>query len=386
MNSHFVYKADKIILMILFGLAIFIPLLMGIFQEDQLSSSIEKRTLATLPAIPNSAKAINEFPKAFNLYYSDHFGLREQFTSIYFSLNYKLGLQNAVGDVTFGQDGWMFLGNIKLETHNYSDPMGDTINKNLFSEHQLKDFAQSIMAIKNWLKNKGIEYIYVIAPNKHTIYFDKMPKYISKQNKQSATDQLTAYLQKHTDINIVDLRPALFEEKKKHQVFFKTDSHWNFYGANAAQFEIMKKVEPLFPKKIKPIYLKNDQFHIKTKSNGDLAKLAKTGIIVEELALPVFKPGCDLIKAPPRIKGSVIDTFLCQTQGLNAVIFKDSFFNYLQTYIARYFHRSIYIPGRINYDLLQHYINLEKPDIVIEELVEREFPYLPSNEFFQNLP
>ncbi|MCK5830110.1 MAG: hypothetical protein KAH20_07370 [Methylococcales bacterium] len=385
MNYHFSCKVDKKILILLFGASIYLPLFTGIFQEDQLSSIIEKRKLAVLPAIPKSAKTINEFPKEFNSYYSDHFGLREQLTSLYFSFIYKIGALNSIGDVTFGKDGWMFLGNIKPVTQHYNDPIGDAINKNLFSEQQLKDFALSIMAIKNWLKKRGIEYIYVIAPNKHTIYFEKLPTYIKKQNEQSATDQLVAYLEQHTDINVVDLRPALFKEKKNHQVFFKTDSHWNFHGANAAQFEIMKKVSSLFPKRIEPTFLEDTQFHIKTRSNGDLASLTKAGIMTEELALPVFKPGCKLIREPPINKASAIDTFLCQKKGLTTVIFKDSFFNYLQTYIARYFHRSVYIPGRIKYSLLQQYVDSEKPDIIIEELVEREFPYLPTNKFIRDL-
>lgn len=383
MIKRIAYKTDKTLLLFIFGLAIFTPLFVGVFQQDQLSSIIEQRELATFPAMPDSIKAIKQFPVAFNAYYSDHFGLREQFTAAYFSLVHKLGTEYSIGDVTFAEDGWMFLGNIKPVPQVYEDPMGDVINKNLFSEKQLKDFAASITAIKNWLKNRSIEYIYVIAPNKHTIYFEKLPKYIVKQNEKSATDQLVAYLKAHTDVIVVDLRQALLAEKKNHQVYFKTDTHWTFYGSNAAQFEIMKQIEMFFPEQIKPEFLNDQRFLIQSKNDGDLAKYAKTGIIVEKLAIPVFNTttGCSLVKEPPDAIGAMPHTFICAKQKLNAVIFRDSFFNYLQSYIARHFLRSTYINEKINLPSLQKYVEQEKPDIVIEQVLERSFPYQPSKEF-----
>jgi hypothetical protein len=383
MDKRFAYKVDKILLLVVFGLAIYTPLIIGIFQEDELSSIIELRQLATFPTLPESKKEIKKFPEAFNVYYSDHFGLREQFIEAYYSLIYKLGTQYSVSGVTFGQDGWMFLGSIKPSVQKYDDPMGDAINKNLFSEKQLEDFARSIMAIKNWLNKRGIEYIYVIAPNKHTIYFEKMPAYFAKQNKESATDQLVTYLKENTDVIVVDLRQTLFDEKKNHQVYFKSDTHWNFYGANVAQFEIMKKIEKLFPEQIKPVFLTDKQFVMQTTNNGDLMQYAKTGVIVEELAKPVFNTtaACTPVNETPNATGVMTHTFICSNQKLNAVIFRDSFFNYLQPYIARHFQRSTYITDKVNFQTLQKYVALEKPDIIIDQVLERDFPYQPSEEF-----
>jgi len=388
MSYHFSYKADKIILIFVFGVSIYLPLLFGLIKTDLLISNVEKRSLAKLPSLPNSIQAITNYPKALNQYYSDHFGLREQLTSAYFSLIYKTGAINSVSGVTFGLDGWMFLGDIKPHSQSYDDPMGNAIHENIFSEHQLKSFAQSIMAIKTWLNNRNIKYIYVIVPDKHSIYFDKLPTYITKQNKISATDQLVSYLQKHTNVNVVDLRPSLLEAKKHKQIYFKTDSHWNFHGANTAQFEIMKKIELLFPGEITPTFLKNDQFKKDYKNDGDLAILAKTGVITEESAQPIFSHSqwCDLKQDPQPTNKPKIKSFTCQSEGLKAIVFGDSFFGYLKPYVGRYFHKSLYLPPMINYNTVLKVLALKKPDIVIEEVVERNFPYLPTTDFLQNLP
>lgn len=381
MNKSTVHKIGNIFLVVVFCLTIFFPFLIGIVQEDKVTSGIEKRNLATYPLFPNSLKALSEYPGKFNTYYSDQFGLRELFTKAYFKLVYQVGMQSAVDDVIFGQDGWLFLGSIKKGYQKFDDPIGDVTNVDLYTKKELADFISSIVAIKNWLGNRGIEYIYVIAPNKHTIYFENLPKYISKQNNKSSTDQVLEYLQKHTDVAVVDLRPPLLAEKKKHQVYFKYDTHWNQYGANAAQYEIMEKIKSLFPGKIEPYLLDQDQFKILTTNEGDLGRLAKTENLNENMPQPVFKDGCTPINESSDPKFGETHTLVCENQQLNTIVFMDSFFVSLKPYISRYFYRSTYIWERINDASLSKYVEQEKPDIVIDEVIERSFPYLLTSQF-----
>lgn len=385
MMKQRLYKADKIILVLVFALAIYSPLFIGLIQEDKSSSGVERRTLNKLPSIPESIDEFNRFPEAINQYYSDHFGLREALTKAYFKLIRKISSQSAIEDVTFGQNGWLFLGSMKPGYHRHRDPMGDAINVNLFSERELEKFAQSITAVKSWLNGKGIEYIYVIAPNKHSIYFEQLPAYIEKQNPISATDQLVAYLKANTDVMVVDLREPLLEEKKKHQVYYKSDTHWNHYGANIAQFEIMKRIKVLFPGKITPFYLKENQFELQDMGIGDLARMAKLETIRKDTPKPVFESTCTPRNTAPGTKATAPHTMVCDGKTLNTVIFRDSFFTALKPYISRYFHRSTYIWEKLNYRLLDKYVAQEMPDIVIDEVVERTLPYVPTHAFYENL-
>ena len=385
MNNRTLYKLERSLLILIFCLSIYAPFVTGIIQEDKISSGIEKRNLAKLPPLPESLTAFNKYPEELSTYYSDHFGFREELTRRYFKLvNMFCRTKTSVDDVTVGKDGWLFLGSIRRGYQRYDDPIGDAINVNLFTEHELNVFAESIMTIKNWLNSKGIEYIYVIAPNKHTIYFENLPEYISKQNDKSSTDQLVAYLQDHTDVIVVDLRKSLFDEKKKHQIYFKTDTHWNQYGANVAQFEIMKRIKPLFPGQVTPFLLEDNQFKLLSREGGDLAELAKIENIKEDDPQPIFDGMCTPVNEQPAIEWTKPHTLVCEAKELNAVIFRDSFFTALQPYISRQFHRSTYLKETINYPLLIKYIEQEKPDIIIEEVVERMLPYVPSSALFDN--
>ena len=372
------HKIDKALLILIFCSFIYIPFFTGIFQEDRLTSGVEKRTLNRLPKPPTSLDQLKSYPKKYNAYYSDHFGYRETFTKEYFKLVNSLGSNASLEDVTIGQDGWLFLGSIRPGYMKYGDPMGDAINVNLFTENELQQFAERITATKNWLSGKGIHYIYTIAPNKHTIYADKLPEYISKRQAKSAMDQLFEYLQKHTDVAVVDLRPALFNEKKKYPIYFKTDTHWNSRGANIAQFVIMEKAREFFPEKISPILLDDSQFNSQIRGAGDLAILAKLENVKEDNPTPSFKTNCTPINLNPEAKGTETHTEECEGNKLNALIFHDSFFEPLWPFVSRQFYHSTYVWKKTDNDLLAKYIAQEKPDIVIEEVVERTLPYVPS--------
>ena len=280
---------DKMLLVLVFALVIYGPCFTGMIQKDMLASVVEKRHLAKRPAFPSSLTAINRYPEAFDAYYSDHFGYREVMTKTYFKLANTLGGPSSFDDVTIGKDDWLFFGSIKPDRLRKHGPYGDAMNLNLYTPAELEAFASTLLALKDWLKSKGIEYIYTIAPNKHSIYFERMPDFITKVNEESATDQLINYLRSKTDVTVVDLRPALLKEKQLRQVFFKYDSHWNHYGANAVQFEILNAVKGLFPDSVFPARLAEDQFEILEVDGGDLVGFVNLDGVREEKPVPVLE-------------------------------------------------------------------------------------------------
>ncbi len=378
-------KANSFMIILIFGTAVFIPFSIGILKKDKAISTVEKRALSQLPNSPKTAKDIRAFPESFEKYYSDNFGLRDWFTTFYKLAKYRIG-DSPSKDVTIGKNGWFFVGSIKYGYKRYRDPIGDVRNVNLYSHHELQIVSKYMKGLQSWLNKKGIKYVFVIAPNKHTIYFDQLPDYISKEHDRSATDQLFEHLQKHTNVNIVDLREPLIQAKEIHQLYYKTDSHWNFYGANIAQYEIMVEIEKLFPNQIHPeIKPMRDGM----KRSGDIANLLGVRILKDHNPLPIFRDTCRLTRHPLGAKGRTTHTFICEGQKLNAVILRDSFFNALEPYFARKFNRSTYIWkwDDQNYSSLTKYIELEKPDIVIEEWVERSLPFIPkgNTDFMKSL-
>ena len=367
------HKLNSIIVVSLFSVAIFVPFFVGIIEKDKDISVLEKRKLAPFPRLEKISD-IRKFPKLFDEYYSDHFGLRNWFTHYYKLIKFNLG-DSPSPDVTIGKEGWLFLGSIKRGYKKYSDPIGDARNINLFSKSDLKKFGKYMRALKAWLDDRHIKYIFIIAPNKHTIYFDKLPSYISKENKYSATDQLVEYLKENTEISVVDLRKVIIEQKEKHQLYYKTDTHWNHWAANIAQYEIMSAIEKFFPNQINPEIM---NLKVGFRGGGDLSNFIGVYNFKEEDPYPIFEHSCTPIRHPKDAEGRKTHSFTCEGQKLNALIFRDSFFRALEPYFARKFKHSTYIWEKLNYSSLDKYVRSQHPDIIIEEWVERSLPLVPN--------
>lgn len=374
MKDYALYKLINIIVVLIFSIVIFVPFIIGIIEKDKAISVTERRKLSTCPKVSFNLNSIQKFPELFDKYYSDHVGLRERFVKYYKLVKLILG-DSPSDDVTIGRDGWLFLGSFKKGYKNYSDPIGDVRNLNLFSKEDLKKFAEYIVSLKAWLNDKDVEYIFVIAPNKHTVYFDKLPYYISKENSYSATDQLVEYLKYHTTVQVVDLRKQLIEQKNRYQLYGKTDTHWNHYGANIAQYEIMLEIKKLFPDQIDPEIMKIKEG---IGGGGDLAFFIGLNGFNEPDPKPIFDNGCIPVKYPASAKGRETHSFSCDGQKLNVVIYRDSFFAALEPYFSRKFKKSTYIWEKLTYNSLEKYVELEGPDIVIEEWVERSLPRVPN--------
>jgi len=373
MTNSILWKIQNIIITLLFLLAVFIPFVLGFISRDLAISQTEKRSLAQLPAFPSKVDDFKEYPSLFDSYYSDHFGLRNVFVASYKKLKYQLG-DSPSTHVTIGKDGWLFLGSIRKNYSHHKDPIGDYRNINLYSQDELKQMVVYMKTIKHFLSGQGIEYLFVIAPNKHTIYFDKLPNYMVKDNEFSATDQLVNYLREHTDVTVVDLRESLLKAKSEHQIYYKSDTHWNHFGANVAQYEIMKEIELMFPDKI---HAESQNMVIKQRiTSGDLGSFMGIYDLKDIHPEPVFNIDDNSL----RVSGQIYDRLPCiyqsKTGQLKALVFRDSFFNYLVPYFARKFEYSVYLLGKLNAEQLIKYIELAKPDIVIEEWVERALPHV----------
>lgn len=366
-----------IIVTLLFCFSIFTPLITALIQDDLKASSIEKRNLAVLPDWPMTLHDWEKLPSDLTQYYSDHFGFRELFNKVYFKMLRKIGSSSSLDDVTVGKEGWLFLGSIKKGYTNYDDPIGDAIHTNLYSLSELEQSAEAIARTHNWLKSRGIKYLYVIAPNKHTIYFEYLPDYLKKINPKSATDQLVEYLTQNTQVDVLDLREPLMKAKGQKQLYYKSDTHWNYYGANIAQFEIMKRLQKSFPNQIIPKLLPDSSFEITQSRKGDLAIMAKQEEPVGVDLIPKFNGDCLELETFSHISTEP-QTLTCEIKPLSALIFRDSFFKHLKPYTARQFARSTYIFEKLNELSLKKYVTKEKPDIVIDEVVERTLPYIPQ--------
>jgi alginate O-acetyltransferase complex protein AlgJ len=238
----------------------------------------------------------------------------------------------------------------------------------------LRYWAALLEARRVFLEKKGIHYLFLVAPDKHTIYPEHLPEVMVPVKPLSRTDQLIGYVGKQTKVRILDVRPAMVGAKPLGRLYFLTDTHWNTLGAFIAYQQIMGRVQTWYPE-VKPLQL-TDYSWEDLKFSGDLASmvaLQSTPTEIGKALRPKFKSSTRWISDAGELFNSprvIIDNL--RSENPNApipklVMFRDSFATTLLPYIAEHFHNAFFHWG----DFETSVVEREKPDIVIEELLER---------------
>jgi hypothetical protein len=158
-------------------------------------------------------------------------------------------------NVAYGKNGFYFegWGARRVEkgvTENF-DNIADYMGQIPFSQEELRQWKRALEERLFWLREQGIDYVFVLAPTKAMIYPENLPDNLQAVKKGlTRYDQLTDFLRNASKIPLIDLKPALLVAKKKRSyplLFYKTDFHWNFYGAFIAYQAIIDQLRVMFP-------------------------------------------------------------------------------------------------------------------------------------------
>ena len=380
MRQKIISQYFALLTSLLFFIALSTPFVISIFSKKSLVSVAEKRKLHTFPSLPITLSKMKSYTHKLDDYYSDQFGLRLLLANYYKHFIYSLS-DSPSEDVTIGKEGWLFLGSIKDKYNKNFDPIGHARNRYKYTPEELDHLVNRIQSVNDYLEQRGIKYILILAPNKHSIYPEMLPDGLLKKNNESATDQLMAAIKKRSSVTVLDLRAELINGKKDQELYSKFGTHWNNYGANIAQLEITKTINSLLSLNSLP-----KKYPLKTGQScmADLSLIMGLECRVEnDLPYPVFNNSCDLVRTPKKVTSNrETHSQVCNSEKNTAVIFRDSFFSALEPYIARHFNKSVFIWRYMMFNDLKVAIDRNHPDIVIEEMVERRFLYM--NDF--NLP
>lgn len=362
---------------ILFIAMLLLPTADSLWSLDPFSRHNENRKLAERPSL--SFSELKKFPAKFQTYFNDNFGFRNTLVRGNYFLKYRLLGASPSSQVIIGKKGWLFYtGEGEVE-----DCRGVTD----FTDEQLQRWTMNFELKKTWLAAQGIRYLLVIPPNKSTVYPEYLPDALTRVQPVSGVNEFIDYVKKNSQVELVDLRKTLADAKATGDVYFKTDTHWNNYGAFHAYAEIIKPIVSWFPE-ITPLKLEDFSIEKKHGASGDLA-----GMIggLEFLSEDQFDltPKKHFTATLFEKNENARDPFTMEKsndQLPNAVIFRDSFFTAMVPFVADNFSSSRYYWQRWDTltpitDIIDRY----HPDIVIEEVVERSFKY-DQNDFAKPIP
>lgn len=406
-------------LIALFLMAIHLPLLIMLMRaESPTVATTENRQLAKFPELALSAASLSSFPTRFNACFEDRFGGRStlvrwsKLATIHwlgmtprarsqddpFDSIAERGALIAVNDATsdnaaraaisrqtgmgaaattqaeqvlVGEDGWLYYtGAATLDYYRRVRP---------YRPEELDAWEQAFIERRDWLAARGIEYIVIIAPNKHTIYPEFMPASIECMDRPSHLDRWQERMAAADGPPIShDLRPALMASKSINRVYHRTDSHWNAYGAYIAYSEMIRA---LAGRIAIPAPWPIEAFDVTTRDGpgGGLANMMGLPDIYREEWI-------ELAPRQPRLAETVLKERRSYPIHIvehpdkslpRAVVFHDSFFVRMTPFVGEHFSR---LTQAWTYEFDPELIERERPQVVIQELVERVLArFVPQN-------
>ena len=284
------------------------------------------------------------------------------------NLRYLLG-DHVFPQVLIGKDGWL--------NFNSDGNLEDYQNSNLFID-KLEGIHQQITMLNQKLKARGIMLIVVVPPNKETIYSNKVPDEIKKLGDRSRLDLFLAMFDKPDSPIVLDLRPALKHASGDYQVYYKTDTHWNAYGAYVAYREILNRASQVYPD-LQPYSLNEFEFTETPPTPRDLARIMGGDFLTESgsAAQPKFQSTTFFERIQPLSNISM--SWSNDINKRKLLIYHDSFGDALNSYLQYSFSEAVYVRnGTYECPTTGAWIDTFEPEVIIIEIVERNLIYLDN--------
>ena len=319
-----------------------------------------------------------EFPAAFDRAFSDRFGGRDALVRAHHGSLLLLFGVSSLPNVMPGTDGWFYW--LGEDAHSLDRHYRGTLP---VAQSEVDNTVAEFARRKQWLAARGIAYVVAVVPEKFTIYPEHLPSWVARSPLPTPYDRLRAAMARDGRVAFVDLRAPLLAAKARERVYYKTDSHWNYNGAIVGYDEIMRAVQKALPSMLtsvapvkRPAYTAGVDVY-----RGDLLlMLGMPARVGEDDVAPLGKVLADVASRCARRTDKDefpgFEFYACDRPGLpRAVVLRDSMAISLIPLLSENFSRVVYVSTR---ELDRALIEREKPDIVIEELVERSLHTRPG--------
>lgn len=299
-------------------------------------------------------------------YYEQNFGLRTTLINLYFNIKTKVFKDNPLpNNVVKGANGWYFLGN------DHNNILNDTFGNVPFTDAELNSITRNLETINGDLKSRNIKFYIVVPPNKQTIYQEKLPYQWMKH--PTRLEQLQNHLNKRQNLSLILLTPKLMAEKENKQLYHKTDTHWNDYGAYLGYMATIDVIKNDFEISAIPL----SKYSLETKMiKGDIPALINQN--VQERSLVMKKK--DQSKIDTLSPAYTFQHYKNRHQNLKLMMHSDSFSDAWIPFFNESFGETLYVR---KYTLDASVLDKLQPDVVIFQIVERNLSNLIDLETYK---
>ena len=150
-------------------------------------------------------------------WFDDHFAFRNEWVTVAAKVEGLFGV-SPNESVVHGTGGWLY----------YGDSVDDYRGSNQLGDRALYNIAHSMKLVQTHALGRGIDFAFMISPNKSTLYGDRMPYYYQVNVGERSLDRIKPFLEAE-GVNFVDVQELFAGQGEV--LYHARDSHWNNVGA-----------------------------------------------------------------------------------------------------------------------------------------------------------
>ncbi len=352
--------------------------LLSLFDLFDGPGTARQERQARTPEWSTSARGMAKFVADARHHIEERYALKDTFIQINSSIKLALFGHSDTANVSLGQDGFLFL--------NSDQTIQGAQGLNRLSEPDSRAWRAQFQALSAQFETAGLPFVFVMAPNKHSVYPDKLPAWVGPNAQtDKRTQDILALARSTLDPAPIDATSLLRAYRKEHpdqHLYHLTDTHWNELGASLA---LQEALAAYLPAPAQPI----DVAFGTAPRSGDLARMLGQQHALQEEAPKLQATSdwhCTDTKGT-RLKIETIDPLMPRRFDCKApnaldqtlVVFTDSFGVPVIPYLASSFARVAFIWSDVANPQQAKDLGA---DLVLQIIVERKFQDKAPHEIF----
>ena len=190
---------------------------------------------ARTPDLPEGAGGLPGYLAAARHYIGERYALKDRFVAWNGRAKLALFGHSPADQVALGKDGFLFL------TSEGTVPL--TQGQNRLTDDEKARWQDAFTAMETAFQEAGIVYGFMLGPNKHTVYPDRLPDWLGPAEiAATRTADVITSLDKALTTWAGDPRQRLIDERSARPevlLHHPTDTHWTEWGAALVAHDVL---------------------------------------------------------------------------------------------------------------------------------------------------
>lgn len=326
----------------------------------------ENRLARPMPGVPRTLAGLSAFPAEFERHHADTFGLRDELLRWNTLSRISLFGISPTELLVVDRSGW-----ITYDGESVLDVLRGTLP---MTPKQLEEWRVYFERSAAFCAHGRAEYLFLVCPNKETIYPDHVPEHFRPLGP-SRLDQLLAGLPDDLSDRIIDPRAAMRAARAEDRppgdhLYNVHGTHWNGRGLWVAYEEVMRALARTWPD-VPRLSRKDVRFEVRGPTDDTWSRHLYVPGRFTHAAIHPAPVGTREFEVIEQVRG-VMARWRTHNRGMpgpRVLVFHDSFGPLLGELLAHSLPDLLMVHSWLDPEL----VIVEQPDVVLEVRVERIF-------------